>query len=145
MSKEPEPAELLRQQAKAERRLLRTEQRAERDLLDAQERLASAQITLDKAQARVGRRLKRVTSALELLQAAQSARSVGPNGSSNEEPVAPLSTPEPEPVIVQPERDDSVLPPPTAKASTSDDEEPSDPRPTRRRKPRATAPAEPTS
>jgi hypothetical protein len=144
MSSEPGPAELLRQQAKAERRLLRAEQRAEGDLLDAQERLASAQVALDKAQARVDRRRKKVSSALELLQAAQAARAVGPNGATDEEPVTVEPTSEPEPVIVQPERDDSVLPPPSANASQVEDDEPSDPRPTRRRKPRAAAGTQPT-
>lgn len=139
MSNQSAPAELLRQQAKAERRLLSTEQRAERKLLEARERLASAQIVLDKAQARVDRRRANVESALERLQTAQAARAVGPNAATESEREDEQPTTEVDVVIVQPERDDSILPRPLDTATQSDDDEPSDPRPTRRRKTRDAA------
>jgi hypothetical protein len=142
MSEERGPADLLRQRAKVERRLLRTEQSAERDLLDAQERLTSAQIKLEKAQARVDRRHKRLAAALDALREAQAARAHGPDGAVNLAVAAEVLIAEPELVIALPERDDSMLPSRTATAIQAEDDEPSDPRPTRRRKPREIATGE---
>jgi len=147
MSDDRRPADVLRERAKVERRLLRAEQTAECNLLAAQERLASAQLILNKAQKRFDRRSKRVADALDTLRAAQLTRATGPdtpingttesNAATRSNPVEPDAAQEYEAVIARPERDDSGLPPRIVETNSVDDDEPSDPRPTRRRKRRS--------
>jgi hypothetical protein len=71
---------LVKQGAKAEKRMLRRERKAERTLTEARARLR-------KAQERLERRLSAVSDAEALLRTRQAARAAGPvwsNGASNE-------------------------------------------------------------